>query len=77
MAEDNGNGVEAALSVGMGIWGAAMGLALLTSLPEAMMILKGAFSLDRGALLSLLETVIYYAFIIGLSLLSTLQGIDL
>ncbi|WP_273756900.1 hypothetical protein [Bartonella sp. MM73XJBT] len=77
VAEDNGNGVEAALGVGMGIWGAAIGLALLTSLPEAVKILKGAFSLDRDALLSLLETVIYYAFIIGLSLLSTLQGIDL
>lgn len=71
VAEDNGNGVEAALGVGIGIWGAAIGLALLTSLPEAVKILKGAFSLDRDALLFLLETVIYYAFIIGLSLLST------
>ncbi|WP_375661261.1 hypothetical protein [Bartonella sp. CR127HXZ] len=71
VAEDNGNGVEAALGVGMGIWGAAIGLALLTSLPEAVKILKGAFSLDRDALLSLLETVIYYTFIIGLNLLST------
>lgn len=71
VAEDNGNGVEAALGVGMGIWGAAIGLALLISLPEAVKILKGAFSLNRDALLSLLETVIYYAFIIGLNLLST------
>ncbi|WP_208440704.1 hypothetical protein [Bartonella raoultii] len=71
VAEDNGNGVEVALGVGMGIWGAAIGLVLLTSLPEAVKVLKGAFSLDRDALLFLLETVIYYAFIIGLNLLST------